>query len=118
MHGQPASWCRECRKRGKATTGKFQCSQESGICLYPVPKLSLEDQLILQLMNILDDQWRRVGTFSYDRRTGIPFSDVAVAAQLIGLKLNARRLKKIKACVRAIVNDDIQAINESQPQGK
>lgn len=111
--GAPAIWCHECKKQGNAKTGKFQCSQAFGKCLYPVPELTLEQKLILELIRLCRHQWNRVGTFSHERRVGIPFSAVKDAAELFGVRLSPKRLKLILSCVDAIVSDDINTINES-----
>jgi hypothetical protein len=97
---------------GKARTGNFLCSQASGECLYPVPKLNLESRIVIELLKTLRNQFNHVGTFSGEYRTGIPFSDVKIAAEFIGVRLNRKRINILQACVTAIKNDDITALNE------
>jgi hypothetical protein len=100
----------------ESKTGKFQCSQAFGQCLYPVPELTLEQKLVLELLRICRHQFNRVGTFSSERRIGIPFSAVKDAAQFFGVRLNPKRLKLFLSCVDALVSDDIVAIREANPK--
>jgi len=114
--GSPSNWCYECKKIGEAKTGKFQCSQQFGKCLYPVPDLTLEEKVVLELLRICRHQFQRVGQMSYERRTGIPFSAVEDAARSFGVRLNPKRIRLFLSCVDALVSDDITSIKEANPK--
>lgn len=91
-------------------TGEYFCSQPNNECLYPVPALGLDERIVFKWFQECQSQWNSVGTMSYERRTGIPFSDAKIAAETLGVRFNTQRLRQFLSCVNAIVSDDIQSI--------
>jgi hypothetical protein len=67
----------------------------------------------MQLIRVCNNQWTRVAGMSSERRTGIPFTDVKTAAQLIGLKLSPKRFRLFTKAVEIIVNEEIRELNDA-----
>jgi len=77
-------------------------------CLSPIPKISITDQMVVDLFRECQTQWSYLSGLGGAVKIGIPFTELEIAADAFEIPLSEDILIKFNRCVRFIKSQEAE----------